>query len=110
LKEGNAKSPQVLDFASEYVIKKVQGKKVGLKCNWAHHLIFCAYNMNLLGDNICIMKESTEIGVQLNAEKLGMWRIELRYKMTESCFQNAAFLKYVFGNDSKKSKFGSEIY
>jgi hypothetical protein len=36
LKQGDALSPLLFNFVSEYVFRKVQQKKVGLKLNGAH--------------------------------------------------------------------------
>jgi hypothetical protein len=48
LKQGDALSPLLSNFALEYVIWKVQEKKVGLKLNVTHQLD----DVNVLGDNI----------------------------------------------------------
>jgi hypothetical protein len=50
---------------------------VGLKLNWTHQLLVYADNVNLMGDNIKVIKKSTEIlinaskedGLEVNAEK-----------------------------------------
>jgi hypothetical protein len=52
LKQGDALSPLLLNFALEYAIRKVQENQVGLKLNGTHHLLAYSDNMNLLGDNI----------------------------------------------------------
>jgi hypothetical protein len=38
LKEGDALSPLLYNFASGYTIRKVHEIKVGLKLNWTHQL------------------------------------------------------------------------
>jgi dTDP-4-amino-4,6-dideoxygalactose transaminase len=51
LKQGDALSPQLFNFALEYANRKVQENRVGLKLNGTHHLLFYADDMNLLGDD-----------------------------------------------------------
>jgi hypothetical protein len=75
LKEGDALSPLLFNFALEYAIRKVQKNQVGLKLKGTHQLL--AYvDVNLLGDNIETIKEYTEtltdaskeVGLEVNVE------------------------------------------
>jgi hypothetical protein len=51
-KQGDALSPQLLKFALEYTISRVQENQVVLKLNRTHHLLAYAEDVNLLRNNI----------------------------------------------------------
>jgi hypothetical protein len=57
LKQGDALSPLLFNFALEYAIRKVQGYQVGQKLNGTHQLLAYADDVNLLGDNIDAVNE-----------------------------------------------------
>jgi hypothetical protein len=77
LQQKHALSPLRFNFALEYTIRKVHVKQVGLKLNGTYQLLVCAYDVNLLGDNIDTVKKNTEalidviteVGLEVNAEK-----------------------------------------
>jgi hypothetical protein len=77
LKQGDALSPLLLNFALEYAIRKVQENQMGLKLNGTHQLLAYADDVNLLGDNIDTINKTTgtltdaskEVGLEVNVEK-----------------------------------------
>jgi retron-type reverse transcriptase len=51
-------SPLLLNYALEYDIRKVQKNQVGLKLNGTHELCVYANDVNLLADNISVIKKN----------------------------------------------------
>jgi hypothetical protein len=77
LKQGDALSPLLLNFALEYAIRSVQVNKAGLKLNGTHQLLVYAAD-DILGRHIYTIKKnaeilvvaSKEIGLEVNADKI----------------------------------------
>jgi hypothetical protein len=109
LKQRDILSQLLLNFASEYAIKKVQENQVGLKLNWTHYLL--AYDVNLLGDKIDTIKENTEtlidaskvVGLERNVEKTKYMLISRHQNIGQNqninisnrSFENVSQLKYL---------------
>jgi len=77
LKQGDALSPLLFNFALEYAIRRVQVNQDGLKLNGTHQLLVYADDVNMLGGSAHTVKEKAEalvvagkgIGLEVNADK-----------------------------------------
>ena len=77
LKQGDALSPLLFNFALEYAIRRVQVNQDGLKLNGIHQLLAYADDVNILGGSAHTVKENEEalvvatkeIGLEVN------WRV-----------------------------------
>jgi len=77
LKQGDALSPMLFNFALEYDIRRVQVNQDGLKLKGTHQLLPYANDVNILGGSIHTLKENTEalvaaareIGMEVSADK-----------------------------------------
>jgi len=77
LKQGDAVSPLLFNFALEYAFKRVQVNQNGLKLNGTYQLLTYADDVNILGGSAHTLKENAEallvateeIGLEVNADK-----------------------------------------
>ena len=76
LKQGDALSPLLFNFALEYDIRRVQENRIGLELNGKHQLLVYADDVNMLGENLqtvrenaeIIIKASKDIGLEVNSD------------------------------------------
>jgi len=68
LKQGDALSPPLFNFALEYAIRRVQLNQDGLKLNGKHQLLAYADDVNILGGSVHTVKENAEPSVVATKE------------------------------------------
>jgi hypothetical protein len=111
LKQGDALSPLLFNFASEYAIRKVKETQVGLKLNGTHQLLAYADDVNLLGDTIDTVKKNTdtlidaskEVGLEINVDKTKYLLLSRHQnvgqnreiKIANRSFENVSQFKYL---------------
>jgi len=77
LKQGDALSPMLFNFALEYATRRVQVNQDGLKLNGTHQLLAYADDVNILRGSIRTLKENAEalvaatreIGLEVSVDK-----------------------------------------
>ena len=96
LKQGDALSPLLFNFALEYAIRKVQVNQDGLKLNSTHQLLAFADDVNILGGSVHTVKTNEEalvaatkeIGLEVNAHKTMYDRVSRSERRTNSQYED----------------------
>jgi Reverse transcriptase (RNA-dependent DNA polymerase). len=63
LKQGDALSPIISNFALEYAIKKKQETRMGLDMNGIHQILTYADDINLIEDDIRTIERNTDVNL-----------------------------------------------
>ena len=61
MKQGDALSPPLFNFALEYAIRKVQETNLGLDINGTHQVLAYADDVNLIGDDIRTTERNADV-------------------------------------------------
>jgi hypothetical protein len=89
LKQGDALTPLLFNFALEYAIRKVQENQVGITLNGTHQLLVYADGVNLLRDYLDTIKKNTESLIDASKEVSLEVNEEKTNYMLLSCHNNA---------------------
>ena len=68
LKQGDALSPLLFNFALEYAIRRVQVNQDGLKLNGTRQLLVYPDGVNMLGGSVHTIKENAEASIVASKE------------------------------------------
>ena len=125
MKQGDALSPMLFNFALEYAIRRVQVNRDGLKLNGTHHLLAYADDVNKMGGSIHTLKGNAEAlvattretGLEVSADKTkymvmsrdqNAGRIQ-SVRIDNSTFERVEGLKYMGTTSTNQNSIAEEI-
>jgi len=125
LKQGDALSPLLFNFALDYAIRRVQVNRDSLKLNGPHQLLAYADDVNTLAGSIHTLKENAEalvaatreIGLEVSADKTkymvmsrdqNAGRIQ-SVRIDNSTFERVEGFKYLGTTSTNKNSAAEEI-
>jgi hypothetical protein len=104
LKQGDALSPLLFNYALEYAIRRVQENQEGLILNGTHQLLAYVNDVNIVGENIDTIQKNTKVlldaskvaGLEVNTEKT-------KYMLVSRCQKAGQRQSIKIGNRSFES-------
>jgi hypothetical protein len=72
LKQGDALSPLLFNFALECAIRRVQVNQHGLKLNGTHQLLIYADDLNILGGSVRSIKKTQKLYLVVAIKEIGL--------------------------------------
>ncbi|KAJ4443688.1 hypothetical protein ANN_05363 [Periplaneta americana] len=81
LKQGDALSPLLFNFALEYAIRKVQDNREGLELKGLHQFLVYADDVNMLGENPQTIRENTGILLEAKEQRLRVFENKVLRKI-----------------------------
>jgi hypothetical protein len=125
LKQGDAVSPLLFNFALECAITRVRVHQDGLKLNGTHQLLVYADDVNILGGSVHTVKEnakallvaSKETGLEVNADKTKYLVMSRKQNVRQSqsmkidncSFERVEELKYLGTTSTNQNSVQDEI-
>ena len=125
MKQGDALTPLLLNFALEYGIRRVKVNRDGLKLNGTHQLLAYADDVNILAGSIHTLKENAEAlvattrenGLEVSADKtkyMVMYRDQNAgrihsVRIDNSTFERVEGFKYLGTTLKNKNSIAEEI-
>jgi hypothetical protein len=110
LKQGDALSPLLFNFALKYDIRKDRENQVDLELNGTHQLLVCV-------DDINLVEASRDVGLEINAEKTRCMIMSCHpnsgqkqnVRIANESFENVAKFKYLVATLKYKNDIHVEI-
>ena len=93
LKQRDALSPLLFNFALEYAIRRVQEHSLALELNGKHQLLVYDDDVNMLGENLQTVRENAEIFIKASKDIGLVVNSEKTKYMTTSRHQNIALVQ-----------------